>query len=302
MKRLQEFFNLTYKERNGFLVFTIFIVVLMLLPSVWSYIRKPYPVSTYAIQVFPESEAKHYSTRDSQTKVKKAIHLRPFNPNRLPSEEWAKFGLTEKQIAVIHRYEDRGGVFVRKEDVRKLYVIDEALYQQLAPFIRIPTKENTSSSNKIDNVSGTSSWRVDTKTQQDKKAIRIDVNVADTTDWKMLRGIGSVYATRIVRYRELLGGFYQIGQLREVYGLPEERLEEWLPQLYLESPIFRRLRVNHLDAHDLQKHPYITKGQATHIVNYRKQHGPFQSIDDMRKIVTLDTDFFVKIESYLDFQ
>lgn len=53
----------------------------------------------------------------------------------------------------------------------------------------------------------------------------VELNSADTTALKMVPGIGSVFAKRIIKYRDLLGGFYSVEQLGEVYGIDEERYE-----------------------------------------------------------------------------
>lgn len=307
MKRLQEFFNLTYRERNGFLLFTILLFVITLAPTVWSLIRKSDPAAAYSVQVFPENTRPNYTNQSSGKKSQTSLSLQPFDPNRLPAEEWSKLGLSERQIAVIHRYEERGGTFRKKEDVQKMYVIDDALYRQIKPYIRIATRESRSFDDKGDqsrSAAVTSRQSIDAgyAARRSITRVRIDMNRSDTTDWKTIRGIGSTYASRIVRYRELLGGFYHVEQLREVYGLPQERLEEWFSQLYLESPVLRKLRINYVNSSELLRHPYISKKQAEGIVKYRNQHGFFGSLDDMRKIVVLDTDFFAKIESYLDFQ
>lgn len=281
--------------------------MMTLAPFVWTFFRKPAPLPAYSVQTFAEDSSKYNANQTSVIKRQKYIDIKPFDPNRLPAEEWSKLGLSDKQIAVIHRYEERGGVFRKKEDVQKMYVIDKKLYRQIAPFIRIADAKTKSS--EYDKEQSSSSMlepnpkRNSTSLAQVRKnAVRIDMNRSDTTDWKTIRGIGSTYASRIVRYRELLGGFHQLEQLSEVYGLPIERLEEWYSQMYIASPMLRKIRINDMNANELQRHPYIAKKQAERIVQYRNQHGKFRSIDDMRKILMLDTDFFTKIEFYLDFQ
>lgn len=281
--------------------------MITLAPFVWSFFRKPAPLPAYSVQTFAERPSKYHANQTSVNKRQKPLNLQPFDPNRLPAEEWSKLGLSDKQIAVIHRYEERGGVFRKKEDVQKMYVIDEKLYRQIAPFIRIADAKTKSSEydkeqSATSMLGSNTNKRSTSVAQTGKTAVRIDMNRSDTTDWKTIRGIGSTYASRIVRYRELLGGFHQLEQLSEVYGLPSERLEEWYLQVYIASPVLRKIRINDMNANELQRHPYIAKKQAERIVQYRNQHGKFRSIDDMRKILMLDTDFFTKIELYLDFQ
>ena len=54
------------------------------------------------------------------------------------------------------------------------------------------------------------------------KGETILLNASDTAEWKKIPGIGSVYASRIVQYRNLLGGFSHVEQLLEVYGIDQE--------------------------------------------------------------------------------
>ena len=50
---------------------------------------------------------------------------------------------------------------------------------------------------------------------------------------------------------------------------------------------------------ELADHPYIKKKLADIIVNYRSQHGNFKTIDDLKKIKTIDEDNFNKLKVYI---
>lgn len=63
----------------------------------------------------------------------------------------------------------------------------------------------------------------------------VELNSADTTRLKQLRGIGSGYAKMIVAYREKLGGFYKAEQLLEVYKFPDETYQKIKHQLSVDS-------------------------------------------------------------------
>src|SRR5690606_7315930 len=129
----------------------------------------------------------------------------------------------------------------------------------------------------------------------------VDINKADTVAFKRLKGIGSVYAARIVKFREALGGFHHVGQIKEVYGISDELFQAIHESLILEEKNIRQLEVNRLEVEELAKHPYISKKEASLIVNYRMQHGVFQSIEDLKNIYALSDDFLRKIAPYLRF-
>jgi competence ComEA-like helix-hairpin-helix protein len=97
----------------------------------------------------------------------------------------------------------------------------------------------------------------------------VEINSADTTTFKKLRGIGSGYARMIVNYREKLGGFYSSKQLLEVYKFPTETYEKIKNQLSVDTTLIRKINVNTATVKELKQHPYISYYQALSIVENR---------------------------------
>ena len=88
----------------------------------------------------------------------------------------------------------------------------------------------------------------------------IDINSADTTLFKSLPGIGSVYATRIVKYRNLLGGFVEITQLKEVYGIKPELFDQIKSQLFISTKMVKKIAADSLWKRPYAfYHPYLSK-------------------------------------------
>lgn len=134
-----------------------------------------------------------------------------------------------------------------------------------------------------------------------KKKLTFDLNKADTIDLEQLYGIGPTLARRIVRYRERLGGFYSIEQLKEVYGLDVQLVERLSSQLTLSDTPLRTLNPNTATLNELKQHPYLDYYQAKAIVTFRQQGGKFHSSSDLLKIGLLDEATIRKIEPYLSF-
>src|SRR5574344_565808 len=61
-----------------------------------------------------------------------------FNPNNISPDSLCLLGFSEKQALTIIHYREKGGVFRRKEDFKKMYVVDETKYIELLPYITIP--------------------------------------------------------------------------------------------------------------------------------------------------------------------
>ena len=98
----------------------------------------------------------------------------------------------------------------------------------------------------------------------------VELNSADTTRLKQLRGIGSGYAKMIVSYREKLGGFYKAEQLLEVYKFPDETYQKIKNQLQVDTTLIRKIKVNTATVKELKAHPYISYYQALSIVENRE--------------------------------
>lgn len=129
----------------------------------------------------------------------------------------------------------------------------------------------------------------------------VDINTADTARLQQLRGIGPVFASRIVKYRNLLGGFVDIRQLLEVYGMDENRFSSIEPHLTASSLNVRKMRINSASFEELRSHPYLDYYQARAIVDYRRTVGPVRNPEDLLKINLVDEKTIRKISDYIQY-
>lgn len=301
MKKFFKYFHFNTVERNGFIVLFWLIILINLIRYIYSEINSKDDIKhqIYELSTQQDTYEKEYVLNPSaETSLpmsvsNKDIKYFKFDPNTASADEWAKLGLSAKQIQVILNYRTKGGRFYKSEDLQKIYSITDKDYKRLEKYIDIPSsKENLKFQ---DNISKNVSETVK------KDAIKISINDADTAELKQLKGIGPVFAQRIVKFRDALGGFYAIDQLKEVYGITEETFEQIKHNIELKSNQVKKIRINDLDVNGLSRHPYISKKQANLIVNYRTQHGNYSDMDMLRKNKALDQDFFRKIEPYLEF-
>ncbi len=133
-----------------------------------------------------------------------------------------------------------------------------------------------------------------------RKQHPIDINTADSAAWVALNGIGPGFAKRIITYREKLGGFYQVGQLKEVYGLDSIWVKENKALLKVGAGVYRFLKINQVEWKDF-KHPYLPYGQSKVILAYRKQHGALEDFEALEKIQLLDLVAWRRLKPYLSF-
>lgn len=228
---------------------------------------------------------------------KPSAELFSFDPNTLSTAGWQKLGISDKTIRIIQNYLAKGGHFKKPDDLQKVYGLGKHNYERLSPYIKIeafdaqvPTARDTYKKD------GQENNPAFTKTSRYEP---IDINLADTVAFISLPGIGNKLASRIVNFRDKLGGFYTIAQVRETFGLPDSTFQKIKQYLKLENIATRKININTATVDELKAHPYIRYALANPIIAYRNQHGSFSSIEDLKKIMVITDDVYNKITPYL---
>lgn len=127
----------------------------------------------------------------------------------------------------------------------------------------------------------------------------ISINKADLAEWKSLKGIGEVLASRIIKYREKLGGFHSIDQLKEVYGISDSLFRSISPYLKADHLNVRKINPNEAELTVLQQHPYISPTLSKQIVSYRSKVKKFETAEDMRVLYNMNDSIFQKLKPYI---
>ena len=133
-----------------------------------------------------------------------------------------------------------------------------------------------------------------------KNQAKVSINSTKTEEWEALYGIGPKYAARIIKYQKWLGGFDKKSQLKEVYGIHDTLFRQIEPFL-IDSKPYEKLKINLGEAKDLARHPYLGWKEANAIIKYRKHHGNYKSIEDVKKVKVVSDEILLKIEPYIDF-
>jgi competence ComEA-like helix-hairpin-helix protein len=129
----------------------------------------------------------------------------------------------------------------------------------------------------------------------------VELNMADTVILKKIPGIGSTFARRIVKYRELLGGFYSVNQLAEVYGIDAERYENLASWFRVDTTHIHPLEVNTLPFATLLKHPYLNYQQVKVILQLRKQKGKLSGWENLQLLEEFTEADRKRLAPYLSF-
>ncbi|MCS6795075.1 MAG: helix-hairpin-helix domain-containing protein [Raineya sp.] len=313
-KIIRDFFGFTQKETNGTIILFALLLILLFLPflQTWFLGKNIQQVSTNTPL---DTLIAHLEGLSNETEpVLPEIELSPFDPNKISKEEWLKLGLNEKVAQRIENYRRKGGKFRKKEDLLRVYDFPEDLYQTLEPFIVIegnvgqkkPKNQNFKKYAQKESKDFEHTFvRKDTTNKPLKdfqqKISKFDLNKADTAQLKKLRGIGEKRAMNIIKYREKLGGFANLEQIHEVWGLDSLAISSLKKYAYISANSWKKIAINTATVEDMKNHPYIGFRLANTIVNYRLQHGKFQNEADFAKIKAIDETTLQKLKPYLLF-
>lgn len=296
---LKSFFGLSRTETNGFLILLPLILLIIFSEPIYAWwISNNRHDDFSAEKATLDSLTKQW---EMQRKDAKAVTVVPvetdradlfaFDPNNAKASQLSSLGLSSKLVSHIVHYREKGGKFKIKSDLLKIYGMDSQVYRRLYSYIQLPDKiEQPVFSDRL--VSSTAR----------KERSKFDLNNADTTQLKGIYGIGSKLSVRIIKYRQRLGGFVNLRQLTEVYGLDSIVISKLLEQSFILADFQpSKININKATEKELGSHPYLTKSMASTIAAYRFQHGNFKEVADLRKLHLLKDEMIEKISPYLAF-
>lgn len=284
---LSTWFGFNKQQRNGLLVLCALVFLLFVVRlSISSFIKaEPILLADFSNVNLPETNStllvSDFAASDND-------NLFVFNPNTVSKEQLVKLGFKEKTANTFINYRNKGAHFNKKEDVKKVYGVNEELYSKIEAYILIDSENKTPK----------------TFSQQEptaKKQIKVvELNTVDSIGLLPLPGIGPAYAKRILKYRSLLGGFYSTEQLKEVYGFTDSLFQIVKAYVKVDASLVTKIDLNTEDFKKLNAHPYISYEDTKSIFNYRRKNGPITKLEHLR-VCIYDEEQLKKIIPYLSF-
>ena len=302
MKKREKIFLLTSEQWLGVLILSLLLVGTMIAIKHLHVEEETLVLVEDSVKTnFKNAQAKQDSIYKANKKNYKhdtiEIRMQMFDPNTVDSITLLHLGFKPWQAKNMLKYRAKGGKYRKKEDMKKLYGMTDSMYIALEPYICITQENVLVDSAQVDSAKMDSlpKWR------SIKKDTILNLRTADTTELKMIRGIGSYRAKMIVRYREQLGGYARVEQMLEARGMDKVVADSILPHFYIDSVIVNKMSVNKMRPEVLQRHPYLNFEQAKAIYEYRRKHIRIKSAEELKKIKGLSSEDIEKIVIYLDF-
>ncbi len=290
MKLIKDYFSFTKSEVRGLLVVLIIILTLIFIRIISRTESDGFNISFHSAK--DSTECIHAKKSGAQLPVHISDFASPggnqnyteaFDPNTALYDELLNRGFAIYVAQRIIKYRSNGGRFQNANDLLKIYGIDSSLVFELSEEIQIDPQiiysKNEYKNNSREKV--------------------IDINRVDSVNLKQVPGIGSVLSARIVKYRDLLGGYYSSSQLSEVYGIDDSLSLKMSSIFIIDTACICKINLNEASVNELKRHPYLTYHQAKAIISYRKLIGPFKSKKQLLENYLLSESDYLKLAPYL---
>ena len=232
---------------------------------------------------------------DSLSKARgdsKTFDIYPFNPNYLSDYKGYILGMSPEEIDRLLNFRKQGKFLRSAREFQKVTGVSDSLLNLIAIHFRFPEEKKFSGENK--NVPNAH------KNNPGAEFVKRDLNAANREELMTVRGIGPVFAKRIVAYRSHLMGFSFEDQLREVYNLPEEAIDNLLDQFEIkELPKIEKININTASFRQILDIPYIDYDLTQKIIDFRTEEKVITDLADLKQIDSFPHDKYDRIAVYL---
>jgi len=303
LRSISRYFGISKMEANG-----LFILFVLMIPIIFSPIIYRKIIYSEGYSSFREDSIKLDSllltialsedldTRKTDDKEILRNTTFVFNPNTISFDEMLLLNIDTVIARRIVKYRNNNGRFTVKPDLLKIYDFPEELYAKLVNYISIPEE------NKTKEIIPPKSKKSAVYSEVVKTKLQLDINKADTNELKKVKGIGKILSSRIIKYKKLLGGYINIDQLEEVYGLRDNSLKNLKQSVYIDSLFIpRKIRINFADWRELTNHPYINSSFANSIIGIRSKIGFLENFDDLNYLQDEYDSLLNMIKPYLEY-
>ncbi len=286
---LKSYFQFTKSQRSG-----IIFLVLLCVMFQSAYFLIDFKSSTNDSKEKQEWLA--FQTEiDSLKQIKRDYipKIYPFNPNFITDFKGQKLGMSVSEIDRLLAFRKTNKYVNTPEDFQKVTKISDSLLNTMVPYFKFP-----------DWVTNKKEFKSKYKSFENKKEkiVILDINQATKEDLIKVYGIGPALSDRILKLKDLLGGFVSMEQMNDIWGLSPEVVENLNKNFKVSVlPKVNKVDINNASIKELMLFPYFKYALAKAIVTYRSMNGDFKNNADLTKINGFPNEKLNVISLYLYF-
>jgi DNA uptake protein ComE-like DNA-binding protein len=301
---LKEFDNFSKQEKRS-----LFLILLLtfagLLLRLWLSNREPEPIviseqQQKEIEDFISSLQRADSNTMDNYEIpannnERDIRYFYFDPNQDSESDLHDLGLQDYVVKNILKYRKAGGYFNSPDDFRKIYGLEKDEFERISPWIKLHKRQLSD----IDSMIAEPVYKKDIDREPEEER-KIEINTVKFSELMQIRGMSAEIAGRIIKYRELLGGYYSLHQLREVYGMEGSLFSTLEDKLIVSPEVINKFSLRDVEYKQLLRHPYINKDQVNQIFQLKEFYGDSISL---RHIITnkiIDDSLLIQLSPYIE--
>lgn len=288
----KEYFSFNKDQRIGLTVLVVLIIALQLL----------YFFVDFSLQQSNSKEEEQWLSMQTEIDSMKAIvndntyKIYPFNPNFITDFKGYKLGMKVEEIDRLLAFRKTNKYVNSAQEFQNVTKVSDSLLAVIAPYFKFPdwvkNKKQYTSYEK-------SNFKDFTKKE---KITVLDINQATKEDLIKIYGIGEGISERILKQKEVLGGFVSMSQMEDVWGLSPEVIAELNKYFKIGVlPLVKKIDINNISTKEMAKFPYFRYALAREIVTFRSMNGGIKSAEDLTKIKGFPVEKVKIIALYLDF-
>ncbi len=226
------------------------------------------------------------------------VKIYPFNPNFISDYKGYKLGMSVEEIDRLQAFCKQNKFVNSAKEFQEVTGVSDSLLNRISPYFKFPDWVKNKKQAKKQFV-GDANFASFSKKE---KIVVKDINAASQEDLMKIYGIGEALSMRILKFKESLGGFVSMEQMKDVWGLSPEVVER-LKVSFKVGVVsnFKKIDVNNASIKELAQFPYFKYNLAREIVMYRSMNGDIKNTSDLLKIKGMPVENANIIALYLDF-
>ena len=228
-----------------------------------------------------DSDSGDYVQKRERHKL--SVELEPFMLDTVSNAYLRALGFSVREAESVLRYRDMIGGYRSFEEFEECYSVDSVMSARLKGYIIFPERDSVVDYSRT------------------KEEVLVEINSADSAALIAVSGIGPKSVVQIIRYRELLGGYYSPMQISELEVVTEANFIKILPQIWCDTVQIKKININFATSKELEVHPYISNRMLKKIINHRELKGGWSTIEEMIDSKIFKSEEAARIAPYLDF-
>lgn len=220
-----------------------------------------------------------------------------FNPNFISDYKGYKLGMSVEEIDRLMKFRKENKYVNSAKEFQSVTGVSDSLLNKISPLFKFPNwvQHKTEYKPRENDI-------VKNDFIKKEKLEILDINQASQEQLMKLYGIGEGLSLRILKQKEILGCFVSMEQMKDIWGLSPEVINELNSHFKVVVPAsFKKINVNDASLKELSQFSYFKYTLAKQIVTYRSMNGNFNNIEDLTKIKDFPVEKAKIISLYLEF-